>query len=324
MESRAGAASLDPAEVTEVAHETAAVLVGTGRAAREPELTRRLVALVDDLGLSTLAELWADRPARSLPGALWRLYALREWVQRNPGQASADYVAGIRFTDVPTSSPGSPSRPGPAGDAASWPTPSSRGVFDGDLAVALERAAAFCRGGRLRAGRPRARAATPQRARRARRRDPDPPRGLDAVDRRGPRGLRPAVAPGRPALTRTGCRSGPARGGNDVRRHCRGRGVTVSVRRAAVAPGPNIKPLRAATRREALPARRAHLPLRPVLAAAARERSHLGARSDSAPVAPPRTAGGVAPPSQPASRCRTASCAASARARRPGPLHPHP
>ena len=59
MDSRAGAASLDPAQVTEVAHETAAVIVRTGRAAREPELTRRLVALVDDLGLSTLAELWA-------------------------------------------------------------------------------------------------------------------------------------------------------------------------------------------------------------------------------------------------------------------------
>ena len=36
MDSRAGAASLDPAEVTEVAHQTAAILVGTGRAAHDP------------------------------------------------------------------------------------------------------------------------------------------------------------------------------------------------------------------------------------------------------------------------------------------------
>jgi len=43
MDSRAGAASLDPARVTEVAHETAAVIVRTGRAAHEPELTRRQV-----------------------------------------------------------------------------------------------------------------------------------------------------------------------------------------------------------------------------------------------------------------------------------------
>ena len=87
----------------------------TGRAAREPELTRRLVALVDDLGLSTLAELWAGRPARSLPGALWRLYALREWVRRDPVGASADYAAGIRFADVAARrSPGVAEPPGPA------------------------------------------------------------------------------------------------------------------------------------------------------------------------------------------------------------------
>ena len=45
-----------PAEVTEVAHQTAAILVGTGRAAHDPEVTSRLVTLVDDLGLSTVAD----------------------------------------------------------------------------------------------------------------------------------------------------------------------------------------------------------------------------------------------------------------------------
>ena len=73
-----------PAEITEVAHQTAAILVGTGRAAHDPEVTSRLVTIVDDLGLSTVADLWSARPARSLPGSLWRLYALREWVRRSP------------------------------------------------------------------------------------------------------------------------------------------------------------------------------------------------------------------------------------------------
>jgi len=144
MDSRAGAASLDPAQVTEVAHETAAVIVRTGRAVREPELTRRLVALVDDLGLSTLAELWAGRPARSLPGALWRLYALREWVRRDPVGASADYAAGIRFADVPHVVAGVAEPPGPT-ELQELTDAILTGVFDGDLAVALERAAAFCR-----------------------------------------------------------------------------------------------------------------------------------------------------------------------------------
>jgi hypothetical protein len=144
MDSRGGLESLDPARVTEVAHATAAVIVRTGRAARDPELTSKLVALVDDLGLSTIAELWADCPARTLPGALWRLYVLREWVCRDAVGASADYAAGIRFADVPHVVAGVAEPPGPAAlheltDAI------LTGVFEADLAIALERASGFCR-----------------------------------------------------------------------------------------------------------------------------------------------------------------------------------
>ena len=144
MDSRAGPQSLDPAQVTEVAHETAAVIVRTGRAARDPQLTSRLVALVDDLGLSTVAELWADRPARTLPGALWRLYALREWVCRDAVGASADYAAGIRFADVPHVVAGVAEPPGPA-EMLELTDAILTGVFEADLAIALERACGFCR-----------------------------------------------------------------------------------------------------------------------------------------------------------------------------------
>lgn len=144
MDSRGGAASLDPAQVTEVAHETAAVIVRTGRAARDPELTSRLVALVDDLGLSTIAELWADRPARTLPGALWRLYALREWVCSDPASASADYAAGIRFADVPHVVAGVAEPSGPV-EMIELTDSILTGVFEGDLAIALDRASGFCR-----------------------------------------------------------------------------------------------------------------------------------------------------------------------------------
>jgi hypothetical protein len=143
MESQGGTVP-DPAEITEVAHATASVIVGTGRATHDPEVTARLVALVDELGLSTVAELWADRPGRSLPGALWRLYALREWVQRQPEEASADYRAGIRFTDVNHVVTGVAEPPGPT-ELKALTDSILRGVFDGDLAVALQRAAAFCR-----------------------------------------------------------------------------------------------------------------------------------------------------------------------------------
>ncbi len=132
-----------PAEVTEIAHQTAAILVGTGRATRDPAVTARLVGLVDELGLSTVAELWSGRPARSLPGALWRLYALREWVRRSPQQASEQYAAGVRFTDVAHAIAGVEEPPGPE-EVNRLVDQVLTGVFDGDLGIALERAAAFC------------------------------------------------------------------------------------------------------------------------------------------------------------------------------------
>jgi hypothetical protein len=134
----------DPTEQIHVAHETALALVHAGRAASDPAVTRKLVALVDDIGLSTLAELWSQRPARSLPGALWRLYVLREWVQRAPDEASREYAAGIRFTGPNHAVAGAAEPPGPQ-EMGRVIDEVLRGVFDGDLAVALERASAFCR-----------------------------------------------------------------------------------------------------------------------------------------------------------------------------------
>lgn len=138
-----GGALPGPAEQTEIAHQTAAILVGTGRATDDPELTRRLVELVDELGIPTVAGLWSGRPARSLPGALWRLYALREWVCRNPIEASREYAAGMRFTDVAHAVAGVAEPPGPR-EVRLLVDGVLAGVFDGDLAVTLERAAAFC------------------------------------------------------------------------------------------------------------------------------------------------------------------------------------
>lgn len=136
--------SYDPTEALHAAHATAAVLVHTGRAAADPALTERLVELVDEVGLSTVAELWSERPARTLPGALWRLYVLHEWVRRAPEQASREYAAGVRFTGPNHAVAGAAEPPGPD-EVQRVSDEILRGVFGGDLAVALERAAAFCR-----------------------------------------------------------------------------------------------------------------------------------------------------------------------------------
>jgi hypothetical protein len=134
----------DPAALAEAAHATATLLVESGRATADEATRARLVSLVDEVGLDTIADLWAQRPARSLPGALWRLYVLREWVRRDAIAASHDFATGRAAAPVAHVIAG----------AAEPPTPEAlrvlldavlHGVFAGDLAVALERAGAFCR-----------------------------------------------------------------------------------------------------------------------------------------------------------------------------------
>lgn len=128
--------------MVEAAHRTAAILVGRGRATEDPQVSARLVDLVPEVGLATLAELWADRPARSLPGALWRLYLLHEWVQRAPVEVARAYTAGAAHADVYRVIAGVTEPPQPA-DLRELTSAILSGVFTGDLRVALERGAAF-------------------------------------------------------------------------------------------------------------------------------------------------------------------------------------
>lgn len=133
----------DPVAALHAAHESAAVLIRHGGATDDPAVVERLIALVDEIGLSTLADLWASRPARTLPGALWRLYLLREWMVHDPQGAAREYTAGIRFTE-PNHAVAGVDPPGPD-EVRRVADQILRGAFTGDFAVALERAAAFCR-----------------------------------------------------------------------------------------------------------------------------------------------------------------------------------
>ena len=64
-------------------------------------------------------------------------------MRRSPEQASREYAAGIRFTDVAHAVAGIAEPPGPE-EVQRVADQILAGVFEGDLAVALERAAAFC------------------------------------------------------------------------------------------------------------------------------------------------------------------------------------
>jgi len=135
-----GGMTPDPADLVEAAHQSAHYVVVAGR---DDETAERFVALVDEVGLSTLAELWSERPARTLPGVLWRLYVVREWIRRDPERASREYAAGIRFAEAHHAVAGSAEPPGPT-EVGLVADEILRGVYNADLAVALERASAFC------------------------------------------------------------------------------------------------------------------------------------------------------------------------------------
>ncbi|MFF8186152.1 DNA-directed RNA polymerase subunit beta [Microbacterium sp. NPDC016588] len=135
----------DPAEVSRVAHSTAQALLSRVRADPTVDVVERLVAFTDDHGIDDIAELWSRSPARSLPGALWRLYLLQLMIHDDAATAALLFERGR--AEVATVDPVVVGAPAPAGpeELVQLIDTILRGLFEGDFAVALERAAAFCR-----------------------------------------------------------------------------------------------------------------------------------------------------------------------------------
>src|SRR5690625_5117888 len=91
----------DPARRSEVAHTTAQAVVSGGReGADAPDIIDRLIALVDRDGRDVVAEIWYQSPADTLPGALWRLYLLREWGSRDEDTIAERYRLGADRAEV--------------------------------------------------------------------------------------------------------------------------------------------------------------------------------------------------------------------------------
>ena len=107
------AGGADPARVSEAAHLAAQALVRRGRDSDDPKVTKRLVKLADEQGLEAIAEMWAESPARSLPGALWRLYALRAATIQDPERISVYSRPARTRPRFRMSSPARPNRPAP-------------------------------------------------------------------------------------------------------------------------------------------------------------------------------------------------------------------
>ncbi len=134
----------DPALRAEAGVRAATLLVRGARDSTDARVVERVVRLADEHGLDELAALWADSPAESLAGALWRLYLLRAWVHRDPARASREFAAGRSTAPVHDVVAGVVEPPGPD-EVRGLADTVLRGVVVADLAVTLERAAAFAR-----------------------------------------------------------------------------------------------------------------------------------------------------------------------------------
>lgn len=138
-------AAEDPAEVSRVAHSTAQALLSRVRADPSVDVVERLVAFTDDHGIDDIAELWSRSPARSLPGALWRLYLLQLMIHDDAATAALLFERGrVEMATVDPVVVGAPAPAGPD-ELVQLIDTILRGLFEGDFAVALDRAAAFCR-----------------------------------------------------------------------------------------------------------------------------------------------------------------------------------
>lgn len=135
----------DSAESARIAHATASALLIRAREDESGESAERLIAFTAEHGIDDIAELWSAAPAVSLPGALWRLYLLQLAIHSDAQTSALLYERGrTELASADAVVAGAPVPAGPEELEALIDT-ILRGVFRGDFAIALDRAAAFCR-----------------------------------------------------------------------------------------------------------------------------------------------------------------------------------
>ena len=135
----------DPAHLSRVAHDTAAALLSRVQADPDPEVVARLVAFTDEHGIDAIAELWSRASAKSLPGALWRVYLLRALIRQDPRSMSLAFQRGSEVSHTIDQVVAGAAAPAGPDEVLELADRILHGLFTGDFAVALERAAAFAR-----------------------------------------------------------------------------------------------------------------------------------------------------------------------------------
>ncbi|MGG7465619.1 MULTISPECIES: DNA-directed RNA polymerase subunit beta [unclassified Plantibacter] len=135
----------DPAEQSRVAHASAVALLSRVRNDPDPEVVDRLVSYTDEHGIDAIAELWSHATPRSLPGAMWRIYLLRLLIRQDPTGTAYYFTRGTEVISTIDPVVAGASMPTGPEEIIALADQILRGLYTGDFAIALERAASFCR-----------------------------------------------------------------------------------------------------------------------------------------------------------------------------------
>lgn len=85
----------DPAAASELAHASAWVVMGLTDDTYPTDAPTRVRDLIAREGVDAVADLWSRSPEFTLPGALWRIFLLHEWLIREGDVVETRYRQGL-------------------------------------------------------------------------------------------------------------------------------------------------------------------------------------------------------------------------------------
>lgn len=85
----------DPALASEIAHTSAWALLGVGDEEFDAATVERLRASITNEGVDAIAHMWSRSPEFTLPGAMWRIFLLSEWVRRDRALVEQRFTQGL-------------------------------------------------------------------------------------------------------------------------------------------------------------------------------------------------------------------------------------
>ncbi|CAI8287134.1 MAG: Uncharacterised protein [Cellulomonadaceae bacterium TMED98] len=134
-----------PERALELAHDTAQMVVDHNLSKEAGKTVDRLKEFVDAEGIETLAELWAPAEPSSLPGALWRLFVMRQHLSSRPDVLADLVERGLAQLSTIDPVIVGAQEPVSADGVLEIVNQILEGTFSGNLSSALERAAALAR-----------------------------------------------------------------------------------------------------------------------------------------------------------------------------------